>query len=78
MFRKRISVSQERQITIPLEIYDAVKIEKELDCYIQDNAIVLRPVHESGSELVSKSKSKHFSYEDVFGTEFAKSLQRLN
>ena len=51
MFKKRISVSQKRQITIPIEFYNDVGIEKEVECYIQDNAIVIRPVRESGGEF---------------------------
>lgn len=51
MFKKRISVSQKRQITIPIEFYNDVGIEKEVECYIQNNAIVIRPVRESGGEF---------------------------
>ena len=51
MFKKRISVSQKRQITIPIEFYNDVGIEREVECYIQNNAIVIRPVRESGGEF---------------------------
>ncbi|WP_434511248.1 AbrB/MazE/SpoVT family DNA-binding domain-containing protein [Desulfitobacterium sp. AusDCA] len=51
MLKKRISVSQKRQITIPIEFYNDVGIEKEVECYIQNNAIVIRPVRESGGEF---------------------------
>ncbi len=51
MFKKRISVSQKRQITIPIEFYNDIGIEKEVECYIQNNAIVIRPVRESGGEF---------------------------
>ena len=51
MFKKRISVSQKRQITIPIEFFNAVGIEKEVECYIQNNAIVIRPVRENGGEF---------------------------
>lgn len=43
MLKKRILVSQKRQITIPIEFYNDVGIEKEVECYIQNNAIVIRP-----------------------------------
>jgi len=111
MFKKRIAVSQKRQITIPIEFYNDVGIDKEVECYIQNNAIVIRPVRESGgefdeqiladlisqglsgeellirfketrkkirpavegliaqAELAAKDKSKHSTYDDVFGTE---------
>ena len=51
MLKKRISVSQKRQITIPIEFYNSVGIDKEVECYVQNNAIVIRPVRESGGEF---------------------------
>ncbi|MBZ4644786.1 MAG: hypothetical protein JG777_275 [Clostridia bacterium] len=51
MLKKRISVSQKRQITIPIEFFNSVGIEKEVECYVQNNAIVIRPVRESSGEF---------------------------
>jgi len=51
MIKKRISVSQKRQITIPIEFYNSLGIDKEVECYVQNNAIVIRPVQESGGEF---------------------------
>jgi bifunctional DNA-binding transcriptional regulator/antitoxin component of YhaV-PrlF toxin-antitoxin module len=51
MIKKRISVSQKRQITIPIDFYNSVGIDKEVECYVQNNAIVIRPVRESGGEF---------------------------
>lgn len=51
MLKKRISVSQKRQITIPIEFYNSVGIDKEVECYVENNAIVIRPVRESGGEF---------------------------
>lgn len=51
MIIKRISVSQKRQITIPIEFYNSIGIDKEVECYVQNNAIVIRPIHESGGEF---------------------------
>jgi bifunctional DNA-binding transcriptional regulator/antitoxin component of YhaV-PrlF toxin-antitoxin module len=48
---KRIAVSQKRQITIPIEFYNSVGIGKEVECYVQNNAIVIRPVRESSGEF---------------------------
>ncbi|MBU4293647.1 MAG: AbrB/MazE/SpoVT family DNA-binding domain-containing protein, partial [Actinobacteria bacterium] len=42
MIKKRISVSQKRQITIPIEFFNSIGIGKEVDCYVQNNAIVIR------------------------------------
>lgn len=51
MIKKRISVSKKRQITIPIEFYNIVGIDKEVECYVQNNAIVIRPVRESDGEF---------------------------
>ncbi|NLU50265.1 MAG: AbrB/MazE/SpoVT family DNA-binding domain-containing protein [Syntrophomonadaceae bacterium] len=51
MLRKRISVSRKRQITIPIEFYNSLGIEKEVECFLQNNAIVIRPVRESSGEF---------------------------
>lgn len=51
MIKKRISVSQKRQITIPIEFYNSVGIDKEVECYVQNNAIIIRPVRESSGEF---------------------------
>lgn len=51
IIKKRISVSRKRQITIPIEFFNSIGIDKEVDCYIQNNAIVIRPVHENIGEF---------------------------
>ena len=51
MLKKRISVSKKRQITIPIEFYNRLGIEKEVECYLQNDAIVIRPVRESTGEF---------------------------
>lgn len=51
MLKKRISVSQKRQITIPIEFFNSLGIEKEVECYLQNNALVIRPVREYSGEF---------------------------
>ncbi|HSW67590.1 MAG TPA: AbrB/MazE/SpoVT family DNA-binding domain-containing protein [Bacteroidales bacterium] len=51
MLRKRIAVSQKRQITIPVEYFNSLGIEKEVECYLQNNAIVIRPSRDSSGEF---------------------------
>lgn len=51
MLKKRISVSQKRQITIPIEFFNRLGIEKEVECYLQNNALVIRPVRENSGEF---------------------------
>ncbi|MBS4007559.1 MAG: AbrB/MazE/SpoVT family DNA-binding domain-containing protein [Clostridium sp.] len=51
MLKKRVAVSQKRQITIPIEFYNSLGIEKEVECYVQNKALVIRPVRESSGEF---------------------------
>ena len=44
--KKRISVSPKRQITIPLQFYNQLGIDSEVECFIKDDALVIKPVHE--------------------------------
>lgn len=46
LMRKRISVSQKRQITIPIDFFNAIGVGAEVECYLRDNALVIRPVRE--------------------------------
>ena len=41
---KRISVSSKRQITIPLEYFKTLHIENEVECYLENNSIVIKPI----------------------------------
>jgi bifunctional DNA-binding transcriptional regulator/antitoxin component of YhaV-PrlF toxin-antitoxin module len=36
VLKNRVSVSQKRQITIPVEFYNSLGIEKEVECYVQN------------------------------------------
>lgn len=49
--KKRIAVSEKRQITIPLEFYKRLDIENEVDCYLDGASIVLQPVQEDRGEF---------------------------
>ena len=48
MERKIINVTGKRQITIPLKFFEKLRFEKEVECFLTDGAVVLRPL--SGSE----------------------------
>lgn len=49
--RKIISISQKRQITIPLKYFKQLNLGSELECFVQNNAIVLRPIHSEQNEF---------------------------
>lgn len=49
--RKIISVSKKRQITIPLQFYKHLNLGSEVECSLEDGAIVIRPLHRETSEF---------------------------
>lgn len=51
MNKKRISVSQKRQITIPIEFFNLVGIDKEVECYVKNNELIIRPVQDVSGEF---------------------------
>lgn len=71
--KKRIAVSQKRQITIPIEFYTSLGMDKEVECYVQNNVLIIRPVRDiDGSfdeEILSDLIARGFSGEELL-TEF--------
>lgn len=51
MNRKTISVSKKRQITIPLQFYKHLDLYNEVECSLEDGAIVIRPPHKGTTEF---------------------------
>ncbi|MCL2383501.1 MAG: AbrB/MazE/SpoVT family DNA-binding domain-containing protein [Oscillospiraceae bacterium] len=44
---KIISVSKKRQITLPIEYFKALNISNEVECIIQENCIIIKPVNDN-------------------------------
>ncbi len=42
LVKKRIAVSGKRQITIPIEFYNQLGIENEVECYLQGESLIIR------------------------------------
>ena len=47
MERKIINVTDKRQVTIPLKFYEKLRFGKEVECFLTDDAVVLRPLSSS-------------------------------
>jgi len=45
--RKIINVTGKRQVTIPLKFYERLCFGKEVECFLTDDAVVLRPFSNS-------------------------------
>lgn len=51
---KKISVSVKRQITIPIEYYNALNIGDEVECIMVDDSIVIKPVKDNSLDEYSE------------------------
>lgn len=51
MERKIISVSPKRQITIPLKFFEQLRFGNEVECYVEDGALVVRPLSRDPGEF---------------------------
>ena len=52
---KRVAISSKRQITIPLKFYRMMGFDKEAECIVRGNELVIRPVKEnSGGEFAEQ------------------------
>lgn len=51
---KKISVSVKRQITIPIEYYNALNIGDEVECMMIDDSIVIKPVKDNSLDEYSE------------------------
>lgn len=49
--RKIISVSPKRQITIPLKFFKQISLGKEAECYVENGALVVRPLSSDTGEF---------------------------
>jgi bifunctional DNA-binding transcriptional regulator/antitoxin component of YhaV-PrlF toxin-antitoxin module len=78
--KKRIAVSAKRQITIPIEFYNDLGIDKEVECFVQNNALVIRPVQEIGGEfdeqILAELISQGLSGEELL-TQFKKTRRKI-
>lgn len=45
MIKKVISISSKRQITIPQNFFTAFGFDKEAECILQDDGLLIRPIH---------------------------------
>ncbi|MCL2811623.1 MAG: AbrB/MazE/SpoVT family DNA-binding domain-containing protein [Clostridia bacterium] len=74
MERKIINVTGKRQVTIPLKFYEKLRFGKEVECFLADDAIVLRPLTSSDDgftmEILKDLISQGYSG-DALLTEFS-------
>jgi bifunctional DNA-binding transcriptional regulator/antitoxin component of YhaV-PrlF toxin-antitoxin module len=79
MERKIINVTGKRQVTIPLKFYEKLRFGKEVECFLTDDAVVLRPLTAPDDsftmEILKDLVSQGYSGDELI-TKFAE--QRVN
>ena len=77
--RKIINVTGKRQVTIPLKFFEKLQFGKEVECYLTDDAIVLRPLSHADDgfaiEILKDLVSQGYAGDELLA-KFAE--QRLN
>ena len=78
---KRISVSVKRQITIPIEYYNALNIGDEVECLMVDASIVIKPIRNNSideySEFILKDIIEEGYKKEEIIEEFKKRRNKL-
>lgn len=80
MQSKRIKVSSKRQITIPQTFYDSLDIGDEVECFLKDGELIIRPVKEGGNEfadLILEDLIKQGVSKENLVDEFRKAQQKV-
>lgn len=73
---KRISVSSKRQITIPLEYFKTLNIEDEVECYLEKDAIIIKPISIDTEGEFSEYILKDLLDEGYSGEELLKEFKK--
>jgi len=77
MERKIINVSKKRQITIPLKFYRKLGLGNEVECSLEDGAIVIRPVYRDTNDF-SVEILKDLISQGYSGDELIKQFEAQN
>jgi bifunctional DNA-binding transcriptional regulator/antitoxin component of YhaV-PrlF toxin-antitoxin module len=75
--RKRIKISSKRQITIPAKYYDALKIDKEMECIYTEGMLILLPIRNEKSEFAEEIL-KDLINQGYSGEELLKEFKRIS
>jgi len=79
--RKIISITGKRQITIPLKFYEKLGLGKDVECFIEKNALVIRPLSQDDGafsiEILKDLVSQGYSGNELV-SKFEEERQNMN
>ncbi len=78
MQKRRINVSSKRQITIPLQFFNELGIESEVECFIKDGALVIRPVTDTSGGTFALEILDDLVKQGLQGPELVAKFKELN
>lgn len=76
MNRKIIRVSKKRQITIPIQFYEHLGLKNEVECSLEDDAIVIRPIQKKPTTDFSIEILKDLINKGFSGDELIKQFEK--
>lgn len=78
--KRRIKISSKRQITIPIKYFEALSLDKELNCIYSNDMLILTPVKKEDSafseEILADLIQQGYSGEKLL-TEFKKINRKI-
>lgn len=65
MERKIVKITGKRQITIPRAFYEKLHFDKEVECSLENQSLVLRPLGSRNVDLLRNLIARGYSGEDL-------------
>lgn len=75
--KRIINVSQKRQITLPLKYFEKLGLSEQVECSLEDGAIVIRPISKDSGEF-SVEILKDLVIQGLTGDELIKKFAEQN
>ena len=76
--KKRIAVSGKRQITIPIEFFNQLGIEKEVECFVQDGSLIIRRAPPETHVEIAEQILADLIAQGLHGDELMTQFRQLN
>jgi bifunctional DNA-binding transcriptional regulator/antitoxin component of YhaV-PrlF toxin-antitoxin module len=78
MQKRRINVSSKRQITIPLQFYKELGIDSEVECFVKDGALIIKPVQDLSGGTFAVEILKDLVNQGYEGEKLVTKFQEVN
>lgn len=76
--KKRINVSQKRQITIPQKYFEKLSIGTEVECILREDGIVIKPIYTETSGYFAEEILKELIAKGLSGERLLEEFRKLS